>query len=49
MQPFKTGEAPWAFTSLSSAQCAALVETRFTGAAAARSELLTACKAGATR
>jgi hypothetical protein len=49
MQPFKTGEAPWAFTSLSPAQCAALVESRYPGEASARSQLLTACKAAGTR
>lgn len=49
MQPFKAGEAAWAFTSLSPAQCAGLVEARFGGDAATRSQLLTACKAGGTR
>ena len=45
MQPFKPGEAPWAFTSLSRAQCEALVSARFTGEAAKKSALLAACGA----
>jgi hypothetical protein len=49
LQPFKTGEAPWAFMSLSREQCAALVDARFTGSAAARGALLEACKATGTR
>jgi hypothetical protein len=49
LQPYKTGEAPWAFTSLSPAQCAGLVESRYSGDAATRSQLLTACKASGTR
>ena len=49
MAPFKAGEAPWAWTSLSPAQCAGLVEARFSGDAATRSQLLSTCKAGGTR
>jgi hypothetical protein len=43
MKPFKTGEAPWAFMSLSRAQCDALVQERWKGDAAAKSELLAVC------
>lgn len=48
LQPFKSGEAPWAFMSLAPAQCTALVESRFTGDASARDRLLAACRAGGT-
>ncbi len=43
VQPYKPGEAPWAFMSLSREQCRGLVEARFTGDAAARSRLIGAC------
>jgi hypothetical protein len=49
LQPFKTGEAPWAFMSLSPGQCAALVDARFTGDSAARSNLIAACNATGSR
>ena len=45
LTPFKTGEAPWAFMSLSGAQCEALVQKRWTGDAGAKSELIAACAA----
>jgi hypothetical protein len=49
LQPFKPGEAPWAFMSLSRPQCSALIEARFKGDAAARAKLLAACQAAETR
>ena len=49
LQPFKPGEAPWAFMSLSKDQCAALVEARYAGEGATRSALLAACRATGTR
>ena len=49
LQPFKAGEAPWAFMSLSKDQCAALVEARYAGEGATRSALLAACRATGTR
>ena len=49
LQPFKPGEAPWAFMSLSPGQCAALVEARFGGDAATRSNLLATCNAAGSR
>jgi hypothetical protein len=45
MQPYKAGEAAWAFTSLSQAQCERLVRERFTGDAATRQTLLATCDA----
>ena len=49
LQPFKSGEAPWAFMSLSREQCAGLIEARFTGDATTRGKLLNACQATGTR
>jgi hypothetical protein len=49
LQPFKPGEAPWAFMSLSRERCAALVEARATGEGVAKGRLLDACRATATR
>jgi hypothetical protein len=49
LQPFKPGEAAWAFMSLSREQCVGLVEARFTGDPATRTRLLAACQAPATR
>jgi hypothetical protein len=46
LKPFKNGEAPWAFMSLSSAQCEELVRTRWAGDAAEKSALLGACADG---
>ena len=46
LQPFKPGEAPWAFMGLAPAQCAGLVEARFAGEPATRGQLLASCKAG---
>jgi len=46
LSPFKSGEAPWAFMSLSRAQCEELVRKRSTGDAAAKSALLAACAEG---
>jgi hypothetical protein len=46
LQPFKAGEAAWAFMSLSPGQCAALVESRFTGDSSTRATLLSACGPG---
>jgi hypothetical protein len=43
LQPYKPGEAPWAFMSLSPGQCAALVGAKFTGEAEMRATLLNAC------
>jgi hypothetical protein len=43
LKPFKTGEAPWAFMSLSRAQCEALVGERWTGDPATKTALLAAC------
>ena len=48
MAPFKPGEAAWAFTSLSPAQCQALVEAHFTGADDERRALVAACATSAT-
>ncbi|HTM32072.1 MAG TPA: hypothetical protein VL263_12250 [Vicinamibacterales bacterium] len=44
LQPYKVGEAPWAFMSLSPGQCAALVEAKFTGDKDRRDRLLDSCK-----
>ena len=49
MQPFKAGEAAWAFTSLKRQQCEGLVTARFTGSDADKARLLSACGAAATR
>jgi hypothetical protein len=49
LQPFKAGEAPWAFMSLSPGQCTALVEARFTGDSATRASLIAACSAAGSR
>ncbi len=49
MQPFKTGEAAWMFSSLSRDQCASLVESRYTGDATSKGRLLAACRASGTR
>jgi hypothetical protein len=46
VSPFKSGEAPWAFMSLSRAQCEDLVRKRSTGDAAAKRALLAACAEG---
>jgi hypothetical protein len=46
IEPFKSGEAPWAFMSLSRAQCEELVRKRWTGDAAQKSALLAACAEG---
>lgn len=43
MQPYKSGEAAWAFTSLSPAECEDLVKARFTGGDVERRALLLAC------
>lgn len=44
LQPFKPGEAPWAFMSLSREQCVALVAAKFQGDADTRRELTGACQ-----
>ncbi|MCC7180938.1 MAG: hypothetical protein IT177_21335 [Acidobacteria bacterium] len=49
MQPFKPGEAPWAFTSLSPSQCENLVHAKFTGDQARKAALLAACGAEGRR
>jgi hypothetical protein len=46
MKPFKSGEAPWAFMSLSRAQCEGLVRKRWRGDAAEKDALLAACADG---
>ncbi len=43
MKPFKAGEAPWAFMSLSRAQCEELVRKRWTGDSNQKSVLLSSC------
>jgi hypothetical protein len=43
MQPFKAGEAPWAFMSLNPGQCRKLVEDRWTGDGSRKKSLLDAC------
>ncbi len=43
LQPFKRGEAPWAFMSLSPAQCERLVEERWKGDAGTKGGLLDLC------
>lgn len=45
LQPFKPGEAPWTFMSLSREQCAGLVTAKFEGEAGTRRELTDACQA----
>jgi hypothetical protein len=47
MKPFKAGEAPWAFMSLSRAQCEELVQKRWNGDAERKNALLSACAAPA--
>jgi hypothetical protein len=49
MQPFKAGEAPWAFMSLSASQCRKLVEDRWTGDGTKKKSLLDACAAASLR
>lgn len=49
LQPFKPGEAPWAFMSLSPQQCTALVDARFKGDSATRARLLATCRAPGSR
>jgi hypothetical protein len=44
MEPFKKGEAPWAFMSLSREQCVALVNAKFQGDASTRRELTDVCQ-----
>ncbi len=46
VRPFKTGEAPWAFMSLSRTQCEELVRKRWSGDAGMKNSLLGACAAG---
>jgi hypothetical protein len=43
LKPFRMDEAPWAFMSLSRAQCEQLVRERWTGDAAAKGALLDTC------
>ena len=47
MKPFKAGEAPWAFMSLSRSQCEDLVRKRWTGDSGRKSVLLSACASSA--
>jgi hypothetical protein len=44
LKPFKPGEAAWVVTSLSPAQCEALVATRHRGDAASRQQLAAMCQ-----
>jgi hypothetical protein len=44
VQPFKKGEAPWAFMSLSAEQCEGLVTAKFPGDRATREQMLAACQ-----
>lgn len=44
LQPFKRGEAAWAFMSLSPAQCVALVAARFEGDEGTRGQMVAACE-----
>jgi hypothetical protein len=47
MKPFKTGEAAWAFMSLTRAQCEELVGKRWTGDSSKKGALLSFCAAPA--
>jgi hypothetical protein len=49
LQPYKPGEAAWAFMSLSPGQCTALVEAKFSGDDSERRRLLGACTTTGTR
>jgi hypothetical protein len=49
VQPFKAGEAAWAFMSLSPPQCAGLIEARYKGDAVTRARLLDVCRSTTTR
>jgi hypothetical protein len=45
LQPYKKGEAPWAFMSLTREQCLGLLSAKFAGDAGTRRELADACQA----